>query len=75
MTEPKPEYKHGGRRSGAGRKALEEKLGEPVIQITILVTQSQHEYLTARAAAESISVAELLRRLIAQDMERSKSQG
>jgi hypothetical protein len=66
MSEPKPEYQHGGKRPGAGRKA---KMKGPVIEFSIRLPESQYNHLKSRAAAESISVAELLRRLIAQDME------
>jgi hypothetical protein len=65
VTEPKPTYQHGGLRPGAGRK---KELEGSVTRITISLSESQHEHLTERAAQLEISVAELIRRLIAADM-------
>jgi hypothetical protein len=64
MSEPKPEYRHGGKRPGAGRKSLKEHYGENVIELTIRLTQSQYNHVSG----QEMSAAAYLRHLIDQDI-------
>lgn len=56
--------KHGGKRPGAGRKSFETEHGQPPVELTIRVTQSQHRRLIEESDNQGISIAELMRRLI-----------
>jgi hypothetical protein len=49
-----------------GRKSLKDELGEPVVEITIRIPESQHKHLKTKGK----SIAATIRRLIAQDMQR-----
>ncbi len=64
MSEPKPEYKHGGKRPGAGRKTLQEHYGEPVIEITVRLSESEYKH----ASTQNKSAAAYIRHLIDNDM-------
>lgn len=64
MTKRKGNYK-----AGPGRDSFKKKYGSDPVPFRLYLPVEQHAYLKARAAADSISVAEFLRRLIAQDME------
>ncbi|MCA9368508.1 hypothetical protein KC887_09750 [Candidatus Kaiserbacteria bacterium] len=60
-----------GKRKGAGRKTLEETLGEEVVELTIRITISQSDFLDKQPVSKAEYIRDLIdekRRLIAADM-------
>jgi hypothetical protein len=64
--------RQGNYKPGPGRDSFEKQKGEPGVSFKLLLTKSQHVYLSLAAERDGVSIAEYIRKLIHRDITRGQ---